>query len=75
MKSGFRLLVFRVFLKAAVLHHLMSFTTIFMLTALLMLHTACLSSFRGLAVQDILLFLTLIMSSSLMQELTSTLNH
>ena len=53
---------------------LLSSTVIFMLTALLILLTACLPSSRGLAAQDCPLSLTPILSTSLMQELTSILN-
>ena len=49
----------------------LSSTAIFMLTAPLNLLTACLHPFRGLAAQDFLLLLILILSIFLMQELTS----
>ena len=50
---------------------LLSFTAIFMLAALLILLTACLPLSRGLAAQDFLLTLILILSILLTQELTS----
>ena len=50
------------------------FTAIFMVTALLILLTACLPCSRGLAAQDLPLPLTPILSTSLMQELTSILS-
>ena len=53
------------------LHLYQSSTAIFMLTALLNLLTACLSTSHGLAAQDLLLLLIPIMSIFLMQELTS----
>ena len=59
---------------AAMLHLLLFSTAIFMLTALLILLTACLPSFFGLAALDFPLSLTPILSKSLMQELTSILN-
>ncbi|MPD04452.1 hypothetical protein E2C01_100143 [Portunus trituberculatus] len=52
------------------LHLFLSFIAIFLLTALLILLTACLSSSCGLAAEDFLL-LNPILSNSLMQELTS----
>ena len=53
------------------LHLYLSSTTIFMLTALLNLLTACLSPSRGLAAQDFLFLLISSLSIFLMQELTS----
>ena len=53
------------------LHLYLSSTAIFMLTPLLNLLTACLPPFRGLAAQDFLLLLILILSIYLMQELTN----
>ena len=58
---------------AAMLPLLLSFTAIFMLTALQISLTACLPCSRGLAAQDLLL-LTPSLSTSLMQELTSILS-
>ena len=57
------------------LHHLLSSITVFMLTPLLILLTACLPSSCGLTTQDFLLPITSILSNSLMQELTSTPSH
>ncbi|MPC52137.1 hypothetical protein E2C01_045998 [Portunus trituberculatus] len=57
------------------LHLFLTFIAIFMLTALLILLIAYLPSSCGLAAQGFLLSLTLILSNSQMQELTSTLNH
>ena len=56
------------FLTARMLHFLLSYITIFMLTA-------CLPSFCSLTAQAFLLPLIPILSNSLMQELTSTLNN
>ena len=53
------------------LHLYLFSTTIFMLTALLNLLIACLPTFRGLAAQDFLLLVILILSIFLMQELIS----
>ena len=53
---------------------LLSLTSIFMLTALLIMLTACLPCSRGLAAQDLPLPLTPILSNSLMQVLTSILS-
>ena len=53
------------------LHFYLYSIAIFMLTALLNLVTACLPHFRVLAAQDYLLLLILILSTFLMQELTS----
>ena len=52
---------------------LLPFTVTSMLTALLISLTACLPCSRGLTAQDLLLPLTPILSTSLMQELTSIL--
>ena len=68
------LTVFSLFLIATMLPLLLSFTTIFMLTALLLLLIACLPCSHGLAAQDLSLPLTPILSISLMQELTSILS-
>ena len=68
------LTVFILFLIAAMLPLLLSFTAIFMLTALQISLTACLPCSRGLAAQDLLLPFTPILSTSLMQELTSILS-
>ena len=68
------LTVFSLFLIAAMLPLLRSFTAIFMLTALLISLTACVPWSRGLAAQDLPLPLTPILSTSLMQELTSILS-
>ena len=57
------LTVFTLFLTAGVLHLLLSYIAIFMLTALLILLTACFPCARGLAAQDLLLPLTLILST------------
>ena len=56
---------------AAMLLLYLSSTAIFMPTALLNLLIACLPLSRGLAAQDFLLLLILILSIYLMQELTS----
>ncbi|MPC23407.1 hypothetical protein E2C01_016453 [Portunus trituberculatus] len=56
-------------------HFFLAFTTIFMLTALMILLTACLPSSCILAAQGFLLPLIPILSNSLMKELTSILNH
>ena len=69
------LTVFSPFLLVVMLHPLLSFITIFMLTALLILLTACLPSSCDLAAQDFLLPPIPILSNSLMQELISTLSH
>ena len=69
------LTVFSLFLTAEMLHPFLSFIAIFMVTILLILLTACLPSSCGLAAQGFLLPLIPILSNSLMQELTSTLNH
>ena len=61
------LTVFSLFLIAVMLPLLLSFTTIFMLTAPLILLTACLPCSCGLAAQDLSLPLTPILSTSLMQ--------
>ena len=69
------LTVFSLFLIAATLPLLLSFTAIFVLIALLILLTACLPSFRCLAAQDLpLSLIPPILSTSLMQELTSILS-
>ena len=68
------LTVFSLFLIAAMLPLLLSFTAIFMLTALLILLTACLLCSHGLAAQDLPLPLTPTLSTSLMQELNSILS-
>ena len=65
------LTVFNLSNTAAVLLLYLSSTAIFMVTALLNLLTACLPHSRGLAAQDFLLSLIPILSTSLMQELTS----
>ncbi|MPC13128.1 hypothetical protein E2C01_005848 [Portunus trituberculatus] len=54
------------------LHRFLSLITIFMLTVLLILLTACFPSFCGPAAQGFLLPLILILSNLLIQELTST---
>ena len=69
------LTVFSLFLTAEMLHPFLSFIAIFMVTVLLILLTACLPFSCGLAAQGFLLPLIPILSNSLMQELTSTLNH
>ncbi len=67
--------VFSLSLITTMFHLLLSYTGILMLTALLILLTACLPSYLSLAAQDILLFLTPVLSTSLKQELTSILCH
>ena len=56
------------------LHLLLSSTVIFMLTTLLNLLTACLPPFCSLAAHDFPLTIIPILSTSLMQELTSIFN-
>ena len=65
---------FSLFLITAVLPLLLSFTAIVLLTAPLILLTACLPCSRGFATQDLLFPLTPILSTSLKQELTSILS-
>ena len=60
---------------AAMLPLLLSFIAISMPTTLLILLTACLPYSRGLTAQDLPLPLTPILSTSLIPELISTLNH
>ncbi|MPC72479.1 hypothetical protein E2C01_066787 [Portunus trituberculatus] len=57
------------------LHLFLSFIAIFMLTALLILLTACLPSSCSLAAKGFLLPLIPVLSNSLTQELISILNH
>ena len=62
------------FLIAAMLALLRSFTSIFIVTALLIVVTACLPCSCGLAAQDLPLPLTPILSIHLMQELNGIFN-